>query len=101
MKTHDQWPGFVKSAVEQAKTRAELAKTRRDQVKARAELVRTREKQTEMGTQQVEKTLQRMMHNNFDIYDRHQTISTPPTIYSPIGPPRTIDGPATRNFTRK
>ncbi len=71
---------LAKTRWEQAKTRAELAKTRMEQTKTRAELVKTRKKKGGIQTGQVEKTLQRVVHKEFDIHDRHQKTSAPPVM---------------------
>jgi DNA-binding NarL/FixJ family response regulator len=72
---------LAKTLKEQAKTRVELGKTRREQAKTRTELaktrvelVKTRKKKSEIPAKQVEKTLQRVVHKEFDL---QQKISTP------------------------
>ena len=69
---------LAKTRIEQARTRAELAKTRAEQTRTRAELAKTRKEKSEIQTAQVEKTLQRVVHKEFDLHDMHQKISTPP-----------------------
>jgi DNA-binding CsgD family transcriptional regulator len=68
---------LTKTRREQTKTRAELAKTRMEQAKTRAELAKTRKKKNGIRTEQVEKTLQRVVHKEFDLHDKHQKISAP------------------------
>jgi DNA-binding CsgD family transcriptional regulator len=68
---------LAKTRREQAKTRAELAKTRTEQTKTRAELTKTRKGKTGIRTKQVEKAVQRVVHKEFDMHDRHQKISAP------------------------
>jgi len=70
---------LAKTRREQAKTRAELAKTRAEQTKTRVELAKARNKKNGIRPEQVEKTLQRVVHKEFDMHDLHQKIS-PPTI---------------------
>ena len=69
---------LAKTRIEQARTRAELAKTRIEQARTRAELVKTRKEKSEIQTAQVEKTLQRVVHKEFDLHDMHQKNPTPP-----------------------
>src|ERR1700722_12382262 len=66
---------LAKTRKEQARTRAELAKTRAEQTKTRVELAKTRGKKSGIGTEQVEKTLKRVVHKEFDLHDMHQKIS--------------------------
>jgi DNA-binding NarL/FixJ family response regulator len=75
---------LAKTLKEQARTRAELAKTRREQTKTRAELaktrvelVKTRKEKAGIQTKQVEKTLRRVVHKEFDLHDTHLKISPP------------------------
>jgi DNA-binding NarL/FixJ family response regulator len=75
---------LAKTLKEQAKTRSELAKTRREQSKTRAELAKARNKKNGMRTEQVEKTLQRVVHKEFDLHDMHQKISAPPVKEFPL-----------------
>jgi DNA-binding NarL/FixJ family response regulator len=58
---------LAKTRREQAKTRAELAKTRTEQTKTRVELAKTRRKKSEIRPEQVEKTLRRVVHKEFDM----------------------------------
>ena len=68
---------LAKTRREQAKTRIELAKTRMEQTKTRAELMRTRRKKNGLRAKQVEKTVQRVVHKEFNLHDQHQKISAP------------------------
>lgn len=67
-----------KTRIELAKTRRELVKTRAEQARTRAEFAKARRKKTEIRPALVEKTLQRVVHKEFDIHDRRQTILTTP-----------------------
>ena len=73
-----------KTRREQAKTRVELAKTRTEQTKTRVELAKARNKKNGIQTKQVEKTLQRVVHKEFDLHDTHQKISAPPVKEFPL-----------------
>ena len=81
---------LVKTRKEQAKTRTELAKTLKEQAKTRAVLAKTRDGKNAIPTEQVEKTLQRVVHKEFDMHDLHQKISAP-----------TIDGLPANEFSRQ
>jgi DNA-binding NarL/FixJ family response regulator len=65
---------LAKTRREQAKTRVELAKTRTEQTKTRVEMAKTRRKKSEIRAEQVEKTLRRVVHKEFDM---HHKIPTP------------------------
>jgi len=73
---------LAKTRREQAKTRAELAKTRKEQMRTRAELAKTREERAGIRPEQVEKTLQNVVHKEFDLHDMHQKM--PPLMKFPL-----------------
>jgi DNA-binding NarL/FixJ family response regulator len=75
---------LVKTRREQAKTRAELARTRAEQTKTRVELAKARKKKNGIRTEQVEKTLQRVVHKEFDMHDLHQKILALPVKELPL-----------------
>lgn len=72
---------LTKTRQEQARTRLELSRTRQEQIKTRAELAKTRAKRNKNQTRQVEKTLQRVVHREFET---HQKVSAPSIIELPL-----------------
>jgi DNA-binding NarL/FixJ family response regulator len=62
---------LAKTRREQAKTRTELAKTRAEQTKTRVELAKSRKKKAGIRAAQVAKTVQRVVHKEFDIQQRN------------------------------
>jgi DNA-binding NarL/FixJ family response regulator len=74
---------LVKTGREQAKTRVELAKTRTEQIKTRAELAKSRKNKTGLQAKEVKRTLQRVVHKEFDVHKMKQQGQAPAiTIHS-------------------